>query len=353
MLLVKENSGIARLITLTALISGLFATTGRLNAQTATGQITGTVRDSTGGVLQGVRVTVTNQGTRVTRDTLTSGSGDYSFTLLPVGSYTVSAEQKGFSKAEQSGIGLNVDQVQRVDLTLAVGATTETITVEAPQVAVETETSSVGQVVNERQVTQLPLNGRSFLDLLFLGAGAVETSGEQGSMRAGEGNAISINGSRPTSNNYLLDGMVNTDTSLNTPAVVLSVDAIQEFKEQTATYSAEYGFSANQINIISRGGTNQFHGALFEFDRNNFFDARSFFQANVAPLRQNQFGFVATGPIWIPKLYNGKNKTFFMANYEGQRTRGGIDQFYLAPPLPNCPGISRTQSSTRRRACLF
>jgi carboxypeptidase family protein len=320
-----------RLITLTALIAGLFATVGRLNAQTATGQITGTVRDSTGGVLQGVRVTVTNQGTRVTRDTVTSGSGDYSFTLLPVGSYIVSAEQKGFSKAEQSGIGLNVDQVQRVDLTLAVGATTETITVEAPQVAVETETSSVGQVVNERQVTQLPLNGRSFLDLLFLGAGAVETSGEQGSMRAGEGNAISINGSRPTSNNYLLDGMVNTDTALNTPAVVLSVDAIQEFKEQTATYSAEYGFSANQINIISRGGTNQFHGALFEFDRNNFFDARSFFQANVAPLRQNQFGFVATGPIWIPKLYNGKNKTFFMANYEGQRTRAGIDEFYLVP----------------------
>jgi Carboxypeptidase regulatory-like domain len=309
-----------------------------LVAQTATGQITGTVTDSSGAVLPNVKVTLTSQGTGLSRDTVTSGSGDYSFTLLPVGSYLVSAEQQGFSKALRSDIHLNVDQVQRVDMTLSVGATTETITVLANAVSVETETASVGQVVNERQVTQLPLNGRSFLDLLFLGAGAVQTNGEQGSMRAGEGNAISINGSRPTSNNYLLDGMVNTDTSLNTPAVVLSVDAIQEFKEQTATYSAEYGFSANQINIISKGGTNTFHGALFEFDRNNFFDARSFFQADAAPLRQNQFGFVATGPVLIPKIYNGRNRTFFMANYEGQRTRAGIDQFYLVPTAAQLSG---------------
>ena len=324
---------------LTAVLSALAATVGTAGAQTATGQITGTIRDSTGAVLPQVKVTATSQGTGLTRDTITTDSGDYSFTLLPVGTYAVSAEQKGFSKAQQSDIRLNVDQVQRVDLTLSVGATSETITVQAPSVAVETETSSVGQVINERQVTQLPLNGRNFLQLLFLGAGAVSPpNGEQGVMRQGEGGAISINGSRPTSNNYLLDGMVNTDTALNTPAVVLSVDAIQEFKEQTATYSAEYGFSANQINIISRSGTNDFHGALFEFNRNNFYDARSFFQATVAPLRQNQFGFVATGPVFIPKLYNGKNKTFFMANYEGQRTRQGIDEFYTVPTAAQLSG---------------
>jgi hypothetical protein len=315
-----------------ALLVAIYGAAGTLTAQTATGQITGTVKDPSGAVLPQVTVTAKNVDTGNTRDTTTTGSGDYSFTLLPVGTYSVSAEHRGFSKAEQSGIRLNVDQVQRIDLTLAVGSTTETVTVEASSLAVETETSSVGQVINERQVTQLPLNGRNFLQLLFLGAGAVSPpNGEQGSMRQGEGGAISINGSRPTSNNYLLDGMVNTDTALNTPAVVLSVDAIQEFKEQTATYSAEYGFSANQINIISRSGTNDFHGAIFEFNRNNFYDARSFFQANVAPLRQNQFGFVATGPVWIPKLYNGRNKTFFMANYEGQRTRQGIDQFSLVP----------------------
>ena len=317
---------------LTALLSFLLAAAGTLSAQTATGTVTGTVRDASGSVVPNVKVTITGKDTGFSREATTTDSGDYSFTLLPVGVYSVSAEQKGFSTAQQSGIQLNVDQVARVDLNLAVGSTSETVTVEAASVEIDSETSSVGQVVSERQVTQLPLNGRSFLDLLFLGAGAVSPpNGEQGSMRQGEGGAISINGSRPTSNNYLLDGMVNTDTALNTPAVVLSVDAIQEFKEQTATYSAEYGFSANQINIISKGGTNDFHGALFEFDRNNFFDARSFFQAGSAPLRQNQFGFVATGPIWIPKLYNGKNKTFFMANYEGQRTRQGIDQFYLVP----------------------
>ena len=320
-----------RAILLSAAVSALFCLITGLNAQTATGQITGTVKDSSGAVLPQVQVMLKNEGTGLSRQTVTSDSGDYSFTILPVGTYSVSVENKGFSKAVQSGVRLNVDQVQRVDLTMALGSTTETITVQAPSVAVQTETSSIGQVVNERQVTQLPLDGRNFLQLLFLGAGAVQTSGEQGSMRQGEGDAISINGSRPTSSNYLLDGMANTDTSLNTPAVVLSVDAIQEFKEQTATYSAEYGFSANQINIISRGGTNEFHGALFEFNRNNAFDARSFFQAGIPPLRQNQFGYVATGPIWIPKLYNGRNKTFFMANYEGTRRREGVDQFATIP----------------------
>ena len=143
----------------------------------------------------------------------------------------------------------------RVDLKLAVGATNQTVKVKASAVSIDSGTAAVGQVVSQRQVTELPLNGRNFLQLLLHGAGAVETSSEQGAMRQGMGGAISINGSRPTSNNYLLDGTSNTDTSLNTPAVVLSVDAIQEFKEQTSTYSAEYGFSANQINIISKNGT--------------------------------------------------------------------------------------------------
>ncbi len=318
-------------ILLSTALSVLLVLAATLDAQTATGQITGTVKDSSGAVMSGVKVTAGNQDTGLSRETKTSDSGDYSFALLPFGTYSVTAEQQGFQTAKQSDVRLNVDQTARVDLTMPVGATSETVTVQAAQVAVDTENSSVGQLVTERQVTQLPLNGRSFLQLLFLGAGAVQTSGEQGSMRQGEGNAISINGSRPTSNNYLLDGMVNTDTSLNTPAVVLSVDAIQEFKEQTATYSAEYGFSANQINILSKGGTNDFHGALFEFDRNNAFDARSFFEAGIPPLRQNQFGFVAAGPVYIPKLYNGRNKTFFMANYEGTRIRQGIDQFGLVP----------------------
>ena len=141
----------------------------------------------------------------------------------------------------------------------------------------DTGSASVGHTITEKQVTDLPLNGRNFLQLLFLGAGAVETTGEQGGMRQGVGNAISIMGARPTSNNFMIDGTANIDTSIGTPAAVLSVDAIQEFKEQTTTYSAEYGFSSNQINLVSKTGTNAFHGTVFGFFRNDGWDARNFF----------------------------------------------------------------------------
>src|SRR3954466_12681391 len=151
-------------------------------------------------------------------------------------------------------------------------------------------------------------------------------------MRQGEGNAISINGGRPTSNNYTLDGLINTDTALNTPAVILSQDAIQEFKIQSETYSAEYGFSANQVNIITKSGSNQLHGTAFEFLRNDAFDAKAPFQQTIPELRQNQFGFVVGGPIYVPKVYDGRNKTFFMVNYEGWRIRNGFDQSNFIVP---------------------
>src|SRR5260370_3325215 len=261
-------------------------------AQPATGTITGTVRDATGAVVVNAPVTVSSQLTGLARTTSTNEAGAYSFTLLPVSMYSVTVDQKGFRAAKRSDIELNVNQTLRVDVDLQVGEVSETIDVKESAVSIDTENSTVGQVVSQKQVNDLPLNGRNFLSLLFLGNGAVQTSGEQGVMRQGQGDAISINGSRPTSNNYLLDGTTNTDTSLNTPAVVLSVDAIQEFKEQTANYSAEYGFSANQIKLISKSGTNDLHGALFWFDRNDAFDARRFYDARTPVLRQNQYGFV-------------------------------------------------------------
>ena len=146
-------------------------------------------------------------------------------------------------------------------------------------------------------------------------------------MRQGQGNAISLNGGRPESNNYTLDGLINTDTALNTPAVILSQDAIQEFKVLSENYSAEYGYSANQVNIVSKSGTNQLHGTGFEFFRNDALDAQTptpFQTAAKKPvLRQNQFGFVLGGPVYIPKLYDGRNKTFWLANYEGWRIGNG------------------------------
>ena len=304
-------------------------------AQTATAQVTGTVTDSSGAAMVQVKVTVTNDQIGLTRETRTGDAGNYAFPLLPVGSYSLTAEQPGFRLQKRSDIRLNVDQVVRLDLRMDVGSVTETVDVKAAATFIDTETSAVGQIVTQRQVTDLPLNGRNFLQLLFLGNGAVETNGEQGSMRQGAGNAISINGARPTSNNFLLDGTSNTDTALGTPSAILSVDAIQEFKEQTATYSAEYGFSANQINIVTKSGTNDLHGALFWFGRNNAFDANTYFN-NLAGtpknvLRQNQYGFVVGGPVYIPKLYNGRNKTFWLANYENQITRRGFQDFLNIP----------------------
>src|SRR6185295_3646529 len=234
---------------------------------------------------------------------------------------------------KKSGVRLNVDQVVRVDLDLQTGELTEAIEVQANTVALDSETASVGQVITEKQITDLPLNGRNFISLLFLGAGAVEAEGEQAAMRQGVGNAISIMGSRPTSNNFMIDGTSNVDTALGTPAAILSIDIIQEFKEQTATYSAEYGFSANQINIVSKSGTNTFHGSAFAFFRNEKLDARNFFDPANAPkpkLDQKQPGFYVGGPVRLP-FYDGRNKTFFLFNYEATRIERGTSSFSTVP----------------------
>src|SRR5215813_13547835 len=309
----------------------LLTSTRLVYGQAGVGTILGTVTDNSGATIAKAHVNVTNVNTNVTERTETTDAGTYSVPYLKPGIYRVTVESTGFQKAVVDTINLVVDQQYRVDVTLKPGQLSETVEVTANAVTLDTETASVSQLVSQKQVEQLPLNGRNFLNLLFIGAGAVQTTGEQGQMRQGEGNAISINGGRPTSNNYTLDGLVNTDTALNTPAVILSQDAIQEFKVQSETYSAEYGFSANQINIVSKSGTNQFHGTAFDFLRNDALDARSTFQQTIPELRQNQFGFVLGGPVYIPKVYNGRNKTFFMVNYEGWRIRNGTNSFFNVP----------------------
>jgi hypothetical protein len=283
--------------------------------------------------MSGVKVVVTNQQTGLTRETKTGNNGDYVLPLLPVGVYVVTAEQGGFKTAVMSDVALTVDQIKRVDMLLDPGNVTESVEVQSTAQVLDTASASVGHTITEKQVTELPLNGRNFLQLLFLGAGAVETGGEQGGMRQGVGNAISIMGARPTSNNFMIDGTANIDTSLGTPAAVLSVDAIQEFKEQTTTYSAEYGFSSNQVNIVSKTGTNALHGTGFGFFRNEAWDARNFFDDKTQPaplLDQKQFGFVVGGPVMLPG-YNGRNRTFFLVNYEGTRIDRGATNFYTVP----------------------
>jgi hypothetical protein len=327
-----------------ALLAAVVSMAATSFAQTATGQITGTVRDASGAVMSGVRVIVTNEQTGLTREAKTGTNGDYVIPLLPAGIYVVTGEQAGFKTAIHTQVALTVDQIQRVDLLLATGNLTEIVEVQANALTLDTASSTVGHTITEKQVTDLPLNGRNFLQLLFLGAGAVETTGEQGGMRQGVGNAISIMGARPTSNNFMIDGTANIDTSIGTPAAVLSVDAIQEFKEQTTTYSAEYGFSSNQINLVSKSGTNALHGAGFGFLRNDAFDARNFFDDKTAPapeLDQKQFGFVVGGPVMLPG-YNGRNRTFFLVNYEGTRIDRGATNFYTVPTPEQLSGRFNT-----------
>ena len=332
---------------LIVLCAALVLAAGEVMAQTATGQITGTVKDAAGAVLAKARVKVNNVSTGQARETTTNDEGGYVFPLLPVGVYAVTVEQQGFRSAKKTNISINVDQIVRADFDMTVGEVSVVVEVQSGGVALDTETASMGQVVSQKQVTQLPLNGRNFLSLLFLNGGTVEVAGEQGAMRQGAGNAISINGARPTSNNYLLDGTSNTDTALGTPAAILSVDAIQEFKEQTGTYSAEYGFSANQVNIVSKTGTNELHGSAFWFGRNDAFDANQYFNnargVGKNKLRQNQYGFVAGGPLWIPKVYDGRNKSFWLANYEGYKRTAGQTDLLTVPTADQLAGRFTSQ----------
>ena len=308
-------------------------------AQVDTGAISGTVKDPSGGVIPGVKVTLTNQDTGLSVSTASGSAGEYIFSPVKVGRYSVSAEMKGFQNVKQNNVTVDVQQRVVVDFTLAPGQTMETIVVNAAPPVLQTQDASVGQVIGERTVDALPLNGRNYIFLAQLSAGV--TQGQQDTRGLGGSGSFAANGLRPAQNNYLLDGIDNNvelvDFLNGTHFVVRPpVDAIQEFKIQTNSFSAEFGRSAGAIlNATIKSGTNHFHGTLWEFLRNDKFDAANFFEnAGGIPkgeFRQNQFGGSVGGPVVIPHLYHGKDKTFFFFDYEGTRTRQAVPYTSTVP----------------------
>jgi len=298
-----------------------------LLSQSFNGTVNGTVMDATGGVLAKVKVTLVNERTNESRTQATAENGSYAFAQVPPGIYRVEAETPGFKKFVRPHVVVDVQQQAVVDAQMEVGAVTESVEVTGAVPQLQTTTSSLGQVVTNQQITELPLVGRNTLSLIGLTAGA-QPMGAFGGIPA-RTNAynqgfFSTSGSQVVTNESLIDGAPANTALYNAPAYVPVVDAVEEFKVQTNTFSAEFGRTGGGVvNIVTRSGTNQLHGSLYEFFRNNHLDANNWFnnRAGLAlpAYTTNQFGATAGGPLDIPGAYNGKDKTFWFSNYEGLR----------------------------------
>jgi hypothetical protein len=313
-----------------------------LNAFSQTAQLTGTITDPTGSVVPGAKVVATNIDTGVARATVANDRGNYLVTTLLPGKYRVITEASGFKQVNRGPITLAIDQVARIDFILEVGETRESISVEATGVILDAATSTIGNVVENRQIAELPLNGRNPIDLLGLSTG-IRIQGGFGGKNGSWGN-FSSNGGLANANTVLVEGLALDLAQMNGPAFVPPVDATQEFRVQTNNFSAEFGRSAGAVVTFSvKSGTNQLHGSAYEFLRNKVLNANNFFQNRAGNARptfiQNQFGGSAGGPI-------KKDKTFFFANWEEYRNRQVSPSITSVPTVPQRVGdFSQTRNS--------
>jgi hypothetical protein len=333
--MVRELSARAMQVTLLVTFAACF-----IHAQVESGSIVGTVRDQSGAVIAGASVTVTNTGTNIARQVKTNATGEYVVTPLNVGVYSVAVEQSGFKKSLQSGIKLDVNQTARIDASLSAGNVVETVEVTgSEQPLVESETSSIGQVISEARVHELPLNGRNFIQLAYLSPGVNKgpaSTGSTGNVQQGDipederGNgSIQVNGLWATNNNYLLNGFDNNEQQIGFELVEPPIDAIQEFKVQTNNFSADTGRGGAVVNVVTKAGTNTLHGSAFEFLRNSAMDAKNYFDdptQPIPPFKRNEFGGSLGGPII-------RNRTFFFLDYQGRRSRTS-DTFLSPVPDP-------------------
>ena len=305
-------------------------------AQAVSGTIIGTVTDSSGAVMANAKVTVVNEGTGLTRTVVADANGDFTAPSLPTGRYTIIAEASGFKTLTLSNIDLGVDQRARFDLKLEVGSVSESVTIEARAPLLQTSSSELGTTVTNQQIEALPLNGRNFVNLTRTVPGVLR--GIPGANIDGAGSlawrasaSFSANGQRPRDNNFLLDGVDNNETWLQTVVIFPSVDSLDEFKLQTSTYSAEFGRSlGGVVNLQIKSGTNRLHGSAFEFHRDDAFDANNFFNNRAGrakpQFRQDQFGGTVGGPVF-------KDRTFFFTSYQGHREEQGQTFLSTVPSL--------------------
>ncbi len=299
-----------------------------MSAQGATGRVLGRVSDPSGAVLAGVKVTLTNQATGVSAQAETNDSGDYSLVNIVPGTYQASFELKGFKKNLQKDVILDVNQVLTLNSVLQIGAAQEVVDVtsEAPQV--DTTSTQLGAVVNDRSVNELPLNTRDTYQFLQLQPGVQAQLGSSGSLFAGSDDAgsVSVNGGRTRANNFSVNGGDANDQFVNTPTIQPTPDAVEEFRVITNTFDAEYGRnSGSVVNVITKSGSNAFHGNLYEYFRNTILDSQGYPDTSKPQLNQNQFGGTFGGPI-------KKDRTFFFFSYEGRRIRDGVPGQLLNVP---------------------
>ncbi len=311
------------------ILAVFFGATAGVQAQNANATVTGVVRDPSSAAVPGAIVRVVNLETNLERSTVSGDSGTYTVPSLIPGNYRLEVESKGFKKTVIEPITLEVAQQARLDVNVQIGQVTEAVVVSAPPPLVETESNVIGNVVTGRSIVSIPLNGRNFMELVTL-AGATNTGNNASSKSTSlagtsRGLAPSVAGAPATENNYQLDGADNREPFFNSYGIAPSVDAVREFKIQVGQYSAEYGAGGGAvINVVTRSGTNEFHGTAFEFVRNDMFDARNTFLTptqKINALRRNQFGVSVGGPVVIPKIYNGKDRTFIFGNFDLVRQR--------------------------------
>ncbi len=325
-----------RILTAILVAAALILSVAPALAQMNTGEIDGVVRDPSGAVIVSAAIAAVESGTQLKYSTRTNESGEFLLAQLPVGEYTLTVSKDGFKQAVQSKISMHAGDRLRQAFTLELGMQSETVTISANQSLLQVESAAIQDTVEQQQVMNLPLKGRQFIDLVGTTPGMTHApSGTRGGALQQTGQTWGILGQRGGHNLYLVDGVTITDEYYNNMVLNPSIDSIQEFSVNQTSYNAEFGGkSGGVINVITKSGSNRFHGSLFEFVRNDVFNARNFFSSPTdpnPPFQQNQFGGSFGGPIQ-------RDKTFFFVNYEGQRTHQTLTQLFTVPTDPERAG---------------